>query len=63
MSRDTFYQSRLLKAPSDLTTNTSRAGASTASLGSFCRASVHVSHMEAEPAVLSKVGHVQRFFN
>jgi len=35
MSRDTFHQTRLLRAPSSLAWNTSREGAVTASLGSL----------------------------
>jgi len=37
MGRDTFYQNRLLKAPSSLALNTSREGTSTASLGNLCQ--------------------------
>jgi len=36
MSRDIFHQTRLLKAPSNLALNTSREGATTASLGNLC---------------------------
>jgi len=35
MSRDTFHQTRLLRAPSSLTLNTAREGAATASLGNL----------------------------
>jgi len=35
MGRDTFHQTRLLKAPSSLAWNTSREGAATASLGNL----------------------------
>jgi len=37
MGRDTFHQTRLLKAPSSLASNTAREGAATASLGSLCQ--------------------------
>jgi len=37
MGRDTFHQTRLLKAPSNLGFNTSREGADTASLGNLCQ--------------------------
>ena len=37
MSRDTFYQTRLLKAPSSLAWNTAREGAATASRGNLCQ--------------------------
>jgi len=37
MGRDTFHQTRLLKAPSSLALNTSREGAATASLGNLCQ--------------------------
>ena len=35
MGRDTFYSTRLLKAPSNLALNTSSEGAATASLGNL----------------------------
>ena len=35
MARDTFHQTRLLRAPSNLALNTSREGAGTASLGNL----------------------------
>jgi len=35
MGRDTFHQTRLLKAPCNLASNTSREGAATASLGNL----------------------------
>jgi len=35
MGRDTFHQTRLLKAPPSLALNTAREGAATASLGSL----------------------------
>jgi len=35
MGRDTFYQTRLLKAPSSLALNTARDGATTVSLGNL----------------------------
>jgi len=35
MSRGTFHQTRLLKAPSNLALNTAREGAATASLGNL----------------------------
>jgi len=37
VGRDTFHQTRLLKAPSNLALNTAREGAATASLGSQCQ--------------------------
>jgi len=37
MDRDTFHQTRLLKAPSSLALNTSRDGAATTSLGYLCQ--------------------------
>ena len=37
MGRDTFHQTRLLKAPANLALNTAREGAATASLGSLCQ--------------------------
>jgi len=37
MGRDTFHQTRLLRAPSYLALNTAREGASTASLGNLCQ--------------------------
>jgi len=36
LGRDTFHQTRLLKAPSNMTLNTSREGAAT-SLGNLCQ--------------------------
>jgi len=37
MCRDTFHQSRLLRAPSNVTLNIAREGAATASLDSLCQ--------------------------
>jgi len=37
VGRDTFHQTRLLKAPSNLALNTSREGAATASLVNLCQ--------------------------
>jgi len=37
MGRDTFHQTRVLKAPSSPALNTAREGAATASLGSLCQ--------------------------
>ena len=37
MGRDTFHQTRLLKAPFNLALNSAREGAATASLGSLCQ--------------------------
>ena len=37
MSRDIFHQTRLLRAPSNLASNTAREGASTASLSNLCQ--------------------------
>jgi len=37
MGRDTFPQTRLLKAPSNLALNRAREGAATASLGNLCQ--------------------------
>ena len=37
MGRDTFQQTKLLKAPPNLALNTSREGESTASLGNLCQ--------------------------
>jgi len=37
MDRDTFHQTRLLKAPSNLALNTARKRAATASLGNMCQ--------------------------
>jgi len=37
MGRDTFHQTRLLKAPSSLALNTAREGAARASLGNLCQ--------------------------
>jgi len=37
MDRDTFHQTRLLRAPSNLALNTAREGAATASLGNLCQ--------------------------
>jgi len=37
MGRDSFHQTRLLRAPSNLALNTAREGAATASLGNLCQ--------------------------
>ena len=37
MSRDTFHQTGLLRAPPSLALNTARQGAATASLGNLCQ--------------------------
>jgi len=37
MGRDPFHQTRVLRAPSNLASNTAREGAATASLGNLCQ--------------------------
>ncbi|KAK4830182.1 hypothetical protein QYF61_008973 [Mycteria americana] len=62
MSRDIFNEIRLLRAPSNLTLNVSRDGASTTSLGSLCqwvlkgcsKVSLEPSLLQAEQAQLSQ---------